>query len=187
MGQGRRHLLESEPNLIEDFATIVRDVYYPTKAAEALKIHPQTAFRWLKEGEVHIKTHFSPEYGTSDCGEQCTTKEVALRAFYEAIKKAQAEFSRENMQNIKSHTKKNWVAAAWLQERTQPNEFGLKTRMEHTGQGGGPIVHKLLSPEQRQRALKAANDANLIEMKRLSSGTYSSVPEPATMDSDTEE
>jgi hypothetical protein len=44
-----------------------------------------------------------------------------------------------------------------------PDKFGLKNRVEHNYSGQIEHTHKLVPLEQRQRLLKAANDALTLE------------------------
>jgi hypothetical protein len=157
---GRKLLLVSEPELISKFVSLVEDVFYVSKAAEGLGIHRQTAERWMKNGETHKKkTHPDGD----NCTLYCEEDMVAFRRFFDEVKSAQTRFTQENMQMIKSHRPKNWMAGAWLLERTQPDEFGLKTRTETTHKGRVDHIHTLVPLEQRQKLLKAANDALMLE------------------------
>ena len=55
---------------------------------------------------------------------------------------AQAEFRGETLDNIvtvaQSQAPGTWQANAWLLERTDPENWGKKDRIEHVGDGGGP-------------------------------------------------
>lgn len=163
---GRKSYL-SDPDFVKEFIENVEVMFYPGKAAEALGVARQTVGNWLNDGEAHIKSRHAD---LSECDDSCDSDLVAKRAFLVSVKRAQAEFTRFNTKQIKVHTTKNWMASAWLLERTQPDEFGLKARVEHTGKDGGPITHKVCSPDQIQRALNAAKLT--IETEQDENGTF---------------
>lgn len=161
--KGRPCLLT--PELREKIAASVREVKYLSFAAQSEGINPRTSERWMKLGKLH-EENAHPE-GDS-CTTSCEPDLVAFRTFFISIKKAQAEFTKSRMEQITKAGKepRNWMANAWQLERTMPNEFGLKTRMEHTGEGGGPIKHKLLDPNRQKLILEQAQKAQAIETQQ---------------------
>ena len=50
--------------------------------------------------------------------------------FSERIKKARSERIKFHLNNIKKAAKKNWTASAWMLERTEPENFGQKSKVE---------------------------------------------------------
>ncbi len=71
--------------------------------------------------------------------------------FPDSIKKAELKGKREHILNIKKASEQHWTASAWFLERRYFEEFGNKSKFEHTGKGGGPILlidlTKLETPE----------------------------------------
>lgn len=59
--------------------------------------------------------------------------------FAEAIEKARAEAETRNVVLIQSAAKTNWQAAAWWLERSFPDKYGRRTRVEH---GGEVTIHE---------------------------------------------
>lgn len=58
--------------------------------------------------------------------------------FLKAEKKAIAEWERNKLAEMKS-AGPNWVRPAWQLERRKPDEYGRRERVEHVGDGGGPV------------------------------------------------
>lgn len=143
------------PELTAAFAKAVEEIYYITKVCDLFSIHPHTIKTWLKKADDHEKI-FHPEM--DECTSNCDSDEVAFRTFKIAIKRAQALFQEDNLKALHKHKKKNWLPAAWLLERTDPDNFGLKQRIDNKHSGTVNHIHSV-SIESRQRALAAANKA----------------------------
>ena len=61
--------------------------------------------------------------------------------FSEPIKKARLKCKARNVKLVSKAAITRWQAAAWSLERTYPEEYALRARLEHVGKGGGPIRH----------------------------------------------
>ena len=159
------------PELRDSIVETVKVVKYLSVAANANGINEKTAERWNKLGRVHEEKNH-PE--GDDCTTNCTEQEVAFRSFYTAIKKAKAESTKSNLEKIKTIAERanKWEGIAWIEERTDPAKFGLKTRTDHKHSGSINSVHTVLSLEQRQRMLKAANDALTLETTQDENGVF---------------
>jgi len=59
--------------------------------------------------------------------------------FFKDIKEAEGKAAFEWLDKIEKAANENWQAAAWKLERRYPGDYG-RTRVEHTGEGGGPII-----------------------------------------------
>jgi hypothetical protein len=155
--RGRR--LALTPEVEETYYHYYRETLTHKTSAEGAGINMDTAIRYRKYGEKHIK---DAHPDLSPCNHECPPDLVVLRRFFETTKRIKAENTVALVNNIKNAGRetKNWTANAWLLERTNPDEFGQKQRVEHTGANGGPITHKLLSLDRRQAILKAAQEAN---------------------------
>lgn len=60
-------------------------------------------------------------------------------AFTDSLKKAILEREMRLLSNLERQSE-NWVVSAWRLERMFPEKYG-RLRMEHTGEGGGPVKH----------------------------------------------
>lgn len=156
------------PEFIDKLIKDIENVYYLKTACRLNQIDPGNVLRWVSQGKQHERMSH-PDFG--DCTSNCEPELIAKRKLDSRIKQAQAKFTETNMRQIQKHAKKTFPAAAWLLERTQPDEFGVKQRVEHTGQGGGPIIHKFLSPERRKAIAEAALKGNTINT-RLEGDVY---------------
>lgn len=62
------------------------------------------------------------------------------REFYDAVKAAEGKAAVKWLAKIEQAASDgNWQAAAWKLERRYPGDYG-RTRHEHTGRDGGPIL-----------------------------------------------
>lgn len=105
------------PELIEQAAKLVSAGNYLSHVAQYLGVHPDTFYRWLREGE--------------------RAKSGLVRQFYEAVKRAEAEAIARNIALIqKAAQEGNWQAAAWWLERKYPEEWGRKDKMDIHTEGG---------------------------------------------------
>lgn len=157
---GRR--LALTPELQEAYVNAVKDLRYLNLAADLVGLHVQTINRWRKFGRLHDEK-FHPD--GDDCSSICDEESVAFRSFYLAVKQAIAQSVRTDLNEIETIAKRanKWEGIAWKLERTMPDKFGLKNRVDHNYSGKIEHVHKLVPLEQRQRLLKAANDALTLE------------------------
>jgi hypothetical protein len=98
-------------------------------ACDLASISEQTFYRWIREGET-------AEEGS-----------VAYQ-FCESIKKAIAEARARNITIIQKHAVKNWTAAAWWLERSDPEHWGKRDKLEMTGADGGALEMKVISEKE---------------------------------------
>lgn len=73
-------------------------------AAAVANITPATVWNWMSKGR---KQQSGP-----------------YRLFFEAMKKAEADFIQRNLEAIEAAGKDSWQAMAWLLERRHPEQFG---------------------------------------------------------------
>lgn len=59
--------------------------------------------------------------------------------FSEAISRARADWKDSLVKKVEAHGEKDWRALAFLLERKCPQEFGAIQRLQHSGDGGGPL------------------------------------------------
>lgn len=112
-------------------------------ACTLASISEQTFYRWLREGEKAIEGSTAYQ-------------------FCESIKKAIAEARARNVTIIQKHAVNNWTAAAWWLERTDPENWGKRDRVEMTGADGGAMEMRVISETE-------ITDAEIVEiMTKLS-------------------
>lgn len=167
--KGRPSLLT--PEFQEKYVNAVKDLRYLNLAADLVGVNIQTINRWRKEGRKHEET-YHPD--GDDCTINCDTDLVAKRSFYTAVKTAIAEAVQSDLQDIEIIAKRSnkWEGIAWKLERTMPDKFGMKNRIDHKHSGKVEHTVKLLPVEQRQRILKAANDALMLETTQDENGVF---------------
>lgn len=126
------------PTLQEEFCQIIAGGNTITTACGYCGISTQTYYRWLQEAEE---------------GQQPQVD------FCDEVEKARAEAKLLRISQINAAAEGGaWQAAAWFLERSFPDEYSLKQRLEHTGAGGGPVqVVPIFSPDD---PLNHINDDN---------------------------
>lgn len=82
------------------------------------------------------------------------------KEFFTRIKRAREKGKSVLVNSIYGHGQKNWTALAWLLERQYFSEYGLKQKMELTGDKGSPLTFvvryedKKVSPEKLERPIE---------------------------------
>jgi len=86
--------------------------------------------------------------------------------FARELEAARAEFVQKHVGRIDHHSKRNWMASAWLLERTEPADFGPAHAQLSINQtlATGPTNVVVLGPE---RAKELANRHEAIRAKSL--------------------
>ena len=102
-------------------------------------IAESTFYKWLKEG------------ARCDSGIQ--------HEFSEAVKKALAQAEVRDVATIELAAQSQWQAAAWRLERRYPQVWGRVERHEQTGEGGGPIVVRVVYDDPGSQVTDAVVDA----------------------------
>jgi hypothetical protein len=86
--------------------------------------------------------------------------------FARELEAARAEFVQKHVGRIDNHSKRNWMASAWLLERTEPRDFGPAHAQLSINQtvATGPTNVVVLGPE---RAKELADRHQTIRAKSL--------------------
>jgi hypothetical protein len=107
---------------------------FASVAASAVGVPVETYYRWLRwgtmsDGELAARFERPSE-----------TMKATCRAFAEAIRTASSVAETDAIGAIV--TDPAWQARAWYLERTRPDRYGRheRTRVELTGEGGGPVA-----------------------------------------------
>jgi len=113
--------------------TNIRDGAYSCQAAVAAGVSSQVFYVWMARGRDEL------ERLADNPGAEQDPNEAVFVEFLEAIEKARAEAEQARVKTIKTASKKQWQAAAWLLERQHPDRWGRRDRHEITGAKGGPV------------------------------------------------
>ena len=70
---------------------------------------------------------------------ETASETTAAYQFSESVKKAIAEAQHRNIMLIQKHAQTSWQAAAWYLERSDPESWGRRERVEMTGRDGGAV------------------------------------------------
>jgi len=74
--------------------------------------------------------------------------------FSEAVTRAEAKGRISSLANIRAHAKKDWKASAWILERRDPDGYGNKLNLKHSGDRENPVeVHYDISDADLDREL----------------------------------
>lgn len=109
------HLRKYSPELHKDVVRRIREGNPKTLAARLVGLNEQTLFDWITQGREDPEGY--PEY-------------VQLA---DDIQVAQAEHVAERLSRIEAAAKTDprlWTADAWFLERTMPEEFGKRDKVE---------------------------------------------------------
>ncbi|MGI6483913.1 MAG: hypothetical protein ACOX08_11700 [Methanobacterium sp.] len=119
--------LKLTPELEEEILNLIRAGNYAKDACLAVGIDESTYYRWLRTGEK--------------------AKSGKLYQFYQSIQKARAFARAHKLEKVNDAIDDgNWQAAAWWLERTDPEHWGRRSRVDLEGQVDsnvkGEVEHK---------------------------------------------
>ena len=139
----------------ETFEKIVEAVkagVWIEQAAHLASIHPSTLYDWVSQGERARELE-------ELTGKEMTEQELRLAEFSDTLKKARAEAEARNVALIqKAAQNGTWQAAAWYLERSAPQRWGRKDRMELTGKDGGSLDISVSSADLESKVLKLLSE-----------------------------
>lgn len=104
---GRPKLLEESPKVAEDFLVAVRAGNYLHVAAAFAGLSKETPIEWRKRGARDLRKG----------------QDTVYAKFAQAVDQALAHAEVHSVAAIRSATKENWQAAAWLLERRHPDRW----------------------------------------------------------------
>jgi hypothetical protein len=104
----------------EEICRAIRAGNYPAVAARAAGISESTFYRWMEQGRSEAK---GPH-----------------RAFYDAVKEAEAESEVHAVAILRKEMKGDWRAAVALLERRHSERWRRRERHEHTIEDERPVV-----------------------------------------------
>ncbi len=137
--------------MIERICTAIAAGNYLKTAAALAGVSPGTASAWITMG----KRDDSPEI---------------YRLFASEVQKARAIAEARAVQHImRAAGEGQWTGSAWYLERTNPDEWGKKERVEVTGADGAPLMGGS-ADDSRILALAAAVAQRAREQQAVEAG-----------------
>ena len=133
-------------------APLVRKARHPGGRPTKLTPEVQTTIVNALAAGVYLETAASAAGVSRDTlnewlrnGARC--KAGVQKGFSDAVKKALAASELRHAATISLASQSQWQAAAWILERRWPQRWGRVERHEQTGEGGGPIVVRVVYDE----------------------------------------
>lgn len=118
------------PDLANTICGLVAQGNYLKAAAGAVAVDAGTVHRWVSKGAA---PDADPLY----------------RDFRDQLQKAKAMAEARMVRVITTAANQGqWTAAAWWLERTNPEEWGKRDRLEVTGADGGPIETRQIADQR---------------------------------------
>lgn len=105
---------------VKNIVELIRAGNYSETAAQAAGISPATFYNWMNEGrEARNKKN------------KLNAREKSCLEFLEAVEKARGEAEARAVAIVtRAAMDGTWQAAAWYLERTQPDRYGRRQRVE---------------------------------------------------------
>jgi hypothetical protein len=118
------------PEIAATICGLVAQGNYMKASAGAVGVDPGTVHRWVSKGAA---PDADPLY----------------RDFRDQLQKAKAMAEAKMVKVITTAANQGqWTAAAWWLERTNPEEWGKRDRVEVTGADGGPIETRQIADQR---------------------------------------
>ncbi len=137
----------TEAIIAEIREAMLNDCYFEV-ACRASGICKKTGYNWFNRGQTEVER--------IEKGETPSEDEVLCLQFYIAMDQAEAQAEKEDIRYIR-YGFKDWQGKAWIRERKNRERWGQ--RVEHTGEGGGPV--QLLVKWDGNRSVSSNTPAGL--------------------------
>lgn len=128
-----RYELRGDATFVENILKAIRNGNPITNACEFNGITRGIYDQWMSEADGHNGN----EVEARERGEEWQT--TTAQEFQSKVMVALATSRNRNILLIQSAATEDWRAAAWHLERTYPEEFSMRGKIEVTGKGGGAI------------------------------------------------
>lgn len=122
--------LTLDADLSKELASLLRRGLTQTDACLVAGVPRSTFYDWLSRGRDLWETHGADGRISSDTLATLTVEELVLLDFSDAIAGARAIGKYDALVAIRSGMTDDWRAAAWFLERSFPDEFGRRDRIE---------------------------------------------------------
>lgn len=113
-----------------------------TQAVQAAVVDAIGKGHTIRDACALAGIHHTQFYRWMERGEQGRPGS-AYRAFFDAVKAAEAELMGECLDILTTGMKDDPKWAAWMLERRRPADYGKPEKVEHSGPDGGPLVVEL--------------------------------------------
>lgn len=150
--RGKGRPTKATDETFEKIIEAVKAGVWIEQASHLASIHPSTLYEWVSQGERARELE-------ELTGKEMTEQERRLADFSDTLKKARAEAEARNVALIqKAAQNGTWQAAAWYLERSAPQRWGRRDRMELTGAGGGALEVTVSSADLESKVLKLLSE-----------------------------
>ncbi len=128
---GRPSKLTEE--LTTQICDLLRDGNFVETVCDFVGINKTTIYEWIARGERGWKADVEGGYVE----------------FTNVVKKAMSQVEFDTLKDLRQGVD-NWQARAWWLERRHPDKWGNrgKSTFEHQGEGGGPVVIKVVYEDE---------------------------------------
>ena len=129
---GRKLILDANPQKVEDLINNLRLGLYVNQACELTGISLSSYYAWKQRAE-------EIEESLENSDDEPTTADHLFLDFLDAVKKARATAEAFHLRNVRDAGETSWQASAWWLERSAPDRWGRRERVEVTGKDEGPL------------------------------------------------
>ena len=129
---GRKLILDADPEKVERLINYLVLGMYVTIACDLVGISRASYYSWIQRAN---------EIEESD--DEPTAADVLFVDFLDATKKARADAEALHLRNVRDAGATSWQASAWWLERSAPDRWGRRERIEVTGKDEEPLVIKI--------------------------------------------
>lgn len=153
--RGRKLALTVE--MMREIEQILKEGNYQQTAYECVGISNEAYYSWIKRGKAAIEKALD--------GHELTADEQLLAEFADTVKRAIAFGKRRNVGLIAQAAIKDWHAAAWMLERTDPERYGRRdkvnvdSKVEQTLKIENKQVEELIASLPEEELLRIVRDA----------------------------
>jgi hypothetical protein len=148
---GRKPMLDTDrgEKVQATVTALLRNGNYIETACAAAGLSTTAFYAWMERGEADIEAETTSRY----------------RDFTEAVTRARAEGEALLVQEIRAAGRGteravgDWKASAWILERTQPEKFGQRREVHHSG----GIARRTEAPEVPENAERLLGVVSLLD------------------------
>ena len=129
---GRKPILDADPEKIKRLLNYLHLGMYITQACDMVGLSKSSYYSWINRAKKIEKS--DDEVAPDD--------EIYVE-FLDSVKKARAEAEAYHLKNVRDAGEISWQASAWWLERSAPDRWGRRERVEVVGKDEGPVVIKI--------------------------------------------